>query len=43
MQTEIFKGTYDYLKVRLDALIGGGRLINQVVKLSGGTYLIIHS
>lgn len=43
MQTEIFKGGYDHLKARLDALIGGGRTINQVVKLAGGTYLIIHS
>jgi hypothetical protein len=43
MQTEIFKGTFDYLKARLDVIIGGGRVINNVVKLAGGTYLIMHT
>ena len=43
MQTEIFKGTFDKLDVRLKAIITGGRIINQVVKLAGGTYLILHT
>jgi len=43
MQTEIFKGTFEALKARLDVIIALPRTINQVVKLSGGTYLIIHS
>jgi len=43
MLTEIFFGTPEKLKERLDVLIGTGRIINLVEKCTGGTYLIVHS
>lgn len=43
MNTELFEGTPDKLKIRLDAIIGGGGAIVQVIKATGGTWLIIWS
>ena len=43
MTTELFAGTPEALKVRLDALIGGGSIINIVTKATGGTWLIIYT
>lgn len=43
MTTEIFSGTYDALKIRLDAIIASPAVINQVLKLNGGVYLIIYT
>jgi methionyl-tRNA formyltransferase len=44
MTTEIFLGTPEALKARLDALIGGGSTINQVVTTAQrGKYLIMYT
>jgi hypothetical protein len=43
MTTELFDGTPAELKIRLDAIIGGAATINIVVKVAGGTYLIIYT
>jgi len=43
MLVEIFKGTPKKLKERLDILIAGARTINQVIKVHGGEFIIIHS
>ena len=44
MQTEIFSGTYSQLKARLDAIIlAGPSVINDVIKLNGGVYLILYT
>lgn len=43
MTTEVFKGTVEDLKDRLDVLIGGGATINQVVRVTTTVYLIIYT
>jgi len=43
MTTELFEGTPAQLKTRLDAIIGGGATINQVLKVAGGQYLIMYT
>ena len=43
MTTELFEGTPAKLKERLDVLIGGGSVINQVLKTTGGQWLIIYT
>ena len=43
MQAELFSGTYQALQVKLTAIIGGGRVINDVIKLNGGIYMILHT
>lgn len=43
MTTELFDGTPEALKVRLDALIGGASTINIVLKVTGGRWLIMYT
>jgi len=43
MTTELFEGTPEQLKVRLDAIIGGAATINHVIKTTGGQWLIIYT
>ena len=44
MTTELFEGTPEALKARLDALIGGGSTINNVlVTHQKGKYIIMYT
>jgi len=43
MTTELFEGTPEQLKARLDVIIGGAATINQVLKVAGGQYLIMYT
>ena len=43
MTTELFEGTPEQLKARLDAIIAGAATINLVVKTTGGQWLIIYT
>jgi len=43
MQSKLFRGKPEALKVEIDAIIGGGATEVQVTKLTAGHYLIIHN
>lgn len=43
MTTEVFKGTVDDLKARLDVIIATPHTINQVVRVTTTVYLIIYT